>query len=134
VLNQAFDVAGLKKGADWEIRAGRIRLGLAGLERIEHLTGHSLKKEAAEGAKAAAADPSWSHETWVRLRVQNPHNIKTNLLLGYRMDTGNGVRCLVPDASRFVIGMHVVVRPTQLASAPDLYELAEPQPRKKGEW
>jgi hypothetical protein len=133
VLNQALDESGLKKGADWEVANGRIRMTPEALEALLGRIGHRVEASAVAAAKTAAQDAMWSRNTWRRMRVTNPWASK-RLILGYLMDTGTGCSCMVPDGTLFTIGMHVVVRPAALASAPELYELAEKPPRGKGRW
>ena len=134
VLNQALDDStGLKKGADWEVANGRIRMTAEALDALLGGIGHRVEASAVAAAKTAAQDALWSRNTWRRMRVTNPWASK-RLILGYLMDTGTGCSCMVPDGTLFTIGMHVVVRPAALASAPELYELAEKPPRGKGRW
>jgi hypothetical protein len=133
ILNMALDESGQKRGADWEVVGGRIRLTAGAAAELVAAIGHSLDQRAMEAAKKAAQEPFWNLGDRRRMRVQNAAASK-RLILGYLMDSGYGVRCLVPYSDRFVIGMHVVVRQACLASDPDLYELAEMQPQKKGRW
>ena len=132
-VHRALDESGQKRGADWDVEQGRIRLTSTALERVLAALGHAPQKEALAVARCEAAGPLWSMAGWRRIRVQNPMALK-RVILGYLMDTGESVRCIVPDETRWVIGMHAIVRPACLASAPDLYELAETQPRFKGRW
>jgi len=133
ILNMALDESGQKRGADWEVAGGRIRLTAAAVAAVLASIGHGLDDKALEAAKKARYDPAWNLPWWRRMRVQNPA-AGHRLILGYLMDGGDGIRCVVPDAERYVIGMHVIVRKSSLASAPDLYELAETQPKQKGRW
>ena len=133
ILNQTLDDSGLKKGADWEVANGRIRMTREALDALVGAIGHRVDECALQAAKNAADDRFWSRPEWRRMRVTNPWASK-RLILGYLMDTGTGCSCLVPDGTLFTIGMHVVVRPAALASAPEMFELAENPPRVKGRW
>jgi hypothetical protein len=134
VLNQALDDStGLKKGADWEVAGGRIRMTPEALEMLLAGIGHRIETETLEAAKTAAQDSFWNRPGWRRMRVTNPWASR-QLVLGYLMDTGEGCSCVVPNGSVFAIGMHVAIKKAALASAPELYELAEKPPRGKGRW
>lgn len=133
ILNAALDESGLKKGAAWEVAGGRIRMTQEALEMLLAGMGHRIEPEALEAAKTAAQDLFWNRPGWRRMRVTNPWASR-QLVLGYLMDTGEGCSCVVPDGSVFAIGMHVAIKKAALASAPELYELAEKPPRGKGRW
>ena len=91
VLNQALDDStGLKKGADWEVAGGRIRMTPEALEMLLAGIGHRIETEALEAAKTAAQDSFWNRPGWRRMRVTNPWASR-QLVLGYLMDTGKGV-------------------------------------------
>lgn len=133
IVNRALDDSTQKRGADWMVVRGRIAMTPECAKAILKGVGHGVSKEALEQAKKAKGDYNWNGKSWRRMWVLNPACAR-RIILGYLMDSGEGVRCIVPDNGRFIIGMHVVVRRSALVSQPDLYELAEEQPRKKGRW
>ena len=134
VVTAAFDAVELRMGEQYEVDHGRVKMTWEGVERVMRNCGHRFQPQDLIAARTPGKrDPGWNRRGFVRVRVNNPFAGK-RVVLGYRMDTGEGVRCLVPDATKFVLGMHLVVQKTTLASQPDLYELAEPPPRAKGRW
>ncbi len=133
-VTAAFDATTLICGVQYEVDRGRVMLTWEAVERVMRGCGHRFDQETLKLARMPGSrDPGWNRPRFVRLRITNPFAGK-RVVLGYRMDNGEGARCMVPNAEMFVVGMHIVVQKTALASQPDLFELAEPQPRSKGRW
>jgi len=133
ILNEALDLFPQKRGATWEVAGGRIRMTLAAANGLLAGIGHGASPQEHLAAKMAAQGALWNRPNWRRMRVTNP-GAGHRLVLGYLMDTGEGCGCIVPDSSVFWIGAHVAIQKAALASAPEMYELAEKPPRIKGRW
>ena len=133
ILNAALDASSLKKGADFTVERGRVLVTREAALALLGMLGQWVAPETLEAAKNGRLGPLWNLPAWRRMRVTNPR-AGNRLILGYLMDNGEGCSCLVPDTGVFLIGMHVVVQKTALASAPELFELAEVAPRSMGRW
>ena len=132
MVERAFDSLSLKNGRDWIEDRGALLCTWEALCGVMGALGHVFPPDSLAAAKKGRHEAG-RRKGWHRLRVASPANAG-RVLLCTMIGTGEGVRCMVPDASRFVMGMHLTARPGAMASDPTLFEIGEDPPRARGRW